>query len=170
MVEGLCPVPQWCVHDPPPWSDQLALDVYTDASDLGMGGFMFPEWFSTPYVASMAYARAYSINWREMLVAVTALATWGPRMVGRNVYFHIDNQSVVFALRKHYSPVPHMMSLIRSWCLMLVQYDVNVRIVYIQTDVNIDADDLSRLHVTSFQERNPGALPTPTWPTPPHVN
>ena len=125
---------------------------------------MFPEWFYAPYVASLAPALDYSINWRELYAAVTALATWGHRMVGRNVYFHIDNQAVVAVLSKHYSPAPHMMALVRSWCLMLVQFDVNVRPIYIPTDDNIDADDLSRLRISSFRDRHPFALPTPTWP------
>ena len=150
---------------PPPWCDLTALDVYTDASDLGMGCFMYPEWFSSPYISSLAPAKAYSINWRELYAAVTALATWGPRMAGCNVYFHIDNQAVVAILRKHYSPAPHMMALLRSWCLMLVQYDVTIRPIYIPTDVNIDADDLSRLQVSRFRDRHPSALPYPTWPT-----
>ena len=155
---------------PPPWSDHLALDVYTDASGLGMGCFMFPEWFSAPYVSSLAPALEFSINWRELYAAVTALATWGPRMAARNVYFHIDNQSVVAALNKHYSPAPHLMSLVRLWCLLLVQYDINVRPIYIPTDENVDADDLSRLQVTSFRDRHPAAQQTPTWPTLPPIN
>ena len=150
---------------PPPWSDSSALNVYTDASGLGMGGYYHPEWFSTPYLASLSDATSYSINWRELYAAVTALATWGPQMVGRNVYFHIDNQAVVAALTKHYSPAPHLMALVRAWCLLLVQYDVNPRPIYIHTDLNIDADDLSRLKLDSFRQRRTSALPTQTWPT-----
>ena len=129
-----------------------------------MGCYCHPEWFSSPYVSSLSRAREYSINWRELYAAVTALATWGPRLAGKNVYFHIDNQAVVAGLNKHYSPATHMMSLIRSWCLLVVQYDVNPRPVYIPTDENVDADDLSRLNVEKFKDRRGTAYPTPTWP------
>ena len=130
-----------------------------------MGGYFHPEWFTSPYLASLSRATSLSINWRELYAAVTALATWGPQLAGQNVYFHIDNQAVVAALNKHYSPAPHMMALVRHWCLLLVQYDINPRPVYIPTDVNTDADDLSRLQVPRFRQRRTSASPTPTWPT-----
>ena len=99
-----------------------------------------------------------------MYAAVTALATWGPRLRGSNVYFQIDNQAVVGGLKKHYSPAPHLMALIRVWCLLIVEYDINPRPVYINTHDNVDADDLSRLQVDSFRARRSAVHPTPTWP------
>ena len=149
---------------PHPWADHSALNVFTDASDLGMGGYFHPDWFYSPYLASLAPARGYSINWRELYAAVSALATWGPQLAGKNVYFHIDNQAVVAVLKKHYSPAPHIMALVRTWCLLIVRYDVNPRPIYIPTDDNVDADDLSRMKIASFQDRRPTASPHPTWP------
>ena len=150
---------------PPPWDDDTAVSVYSDASNLAMGAYFHPDWFSTPYVGSLARATSNSINWRELFAALAALLTWAPRLAGKNVYFHIDNQSVVFALKKHYSPVTSMMALIRTWCLTIVRYNINPRPIYISTTDNVDADDLSRLAANSFRERNPHASPTPTWPT-----
>ena len=164
MVEGLREVPQWRLHDPPPWDESSALNIFTDASNYGMGGYCHPDWFACAYVSSLHRALSLSINWREMYAAVTALATWGPRIAGRNVWFHIDNQSVVAGLSKKYSPVPPMMALIRAWCLLLVRYDINPRPIYINTHQNIDADDLSRGEAESFRRRRPDASPTPTWP------
>ena len=150
---------------PPPWDEATALNVYTDASNYGMGGYYHPEWFACTYVSSLHRALSLSINWREMYAAVTALATWGPRLAGRNVWFHIDNQSVVAGLSKKYSPRPHMMALIRAWCLLLVRYDINPRPVYINTHLNVDADDLSRGEILKFLARRPHVSPTATWPT-----
>ena len=150
---------------PPPWSTETAITVYSDASDLAMGCYCHPDWFSSPYVSTLARARDFSINWREMYAALTALATWAPRFRGLNVCFQIDNQAVVGALSKHYSPAPHLMALIRQWCLLIVQYDINPRPVYISTHDNLDADDLSRLQLEAFRARRTNASPTPTWPS-----
>ena len=57
------------------------------------------------------------------------------------------------------------MALIRVWCLLIVQHDINPRPVYISTHDNLDADDLSRLQLEAFRARRTNASPTPTWPS-----
>ena len=149
----------------PPWDEATTLHVFTDASNTAVAGYFHPDWFATTFSGSMAGAASMSINWRELYAVLTALATWGPRLSGRNVKFHIDNQSVVAALTKLYSPVPTFMALIRDWASLIVRYSVNPLPIYIPTGDNVDADDLSRMRINSFLERQPQASATSTWPT-----
>jgi hypothetical protein len=151
---------------PPPWTESSTLHVYTDASDTAIGARFGNEWYSASYVGSLGFCKQKSINWRELLAATKALASWGPLLTARNVIFHIDNTSVCYALQKLYSPVPDIMELIRTWCSLLEQFKPNVVPVYIATECNIDADDLSRERIASFLQRNPQASSTATWPAP----
>ena len=147
-----------------PWDELTTLHVFTDASDTAFGCYFHPEWVSLTYSSSIAHARQMSINWRELHAAVIALSTWSGRLTASNVIFHIDNQSVVGALQKHYSPVVSFMTLIRHWCHIISTNSINAFPVYISTHENIDADDLSRLRISQFLARHPDASPHPIWP------
>ena len=95
---------------------------------------------------------------------MVALATWAGSLKGRAVIFHIDNMVVCNILNKLYTPVKELMYFTRQWCLLVEKYNIAVTVVYIDTNSNVDADDLSRLNTQSFLERNPGADRHMTWP------
>lgn len=138
--------------------------IWTDASSTGFGAFDGYEWFSLSYEGSRKWMLNHSINWREMHAAVAALYTWGPQIRNANVIFHIDNTSACNILNKGHSPVPSLMFFARHWFMAVETFNLNVAPVYIPTELNVDADDLSRLRVSEFKVRNPDASPTPTWP------
>ena len=148
----------------PTWDVDNVAHIYTDASNVGMGGFYGSQWFGLAYTATMAPLLQRSINWREFHVAVTALATWAPELKGKSVIFHIDNQVVCYILNSLYSPVQELMVFTRAWCLLIERYNITAAVVYINTDVNKDADDLSRLKFSEFKARNPSANSYMTWP------
>ena len=68
-------------------------------------------------------------------------------------------------LNSLYSPVQELMFFTRAWCLLLEKFNISVAVVYINTTVNADADDLSRLRFSEFLDRNPTANPHMTWPS-----
>ena len=148
----------------PTWDVDNTTHIYTDASGLGMGGLCGNQWFGLAYTASMAPLALRSINWREFHVAVSALATWAPELRGKSVIFHIDNTVVCHILNSLYSPVQDLMVFTRAWCLLIERYNITAAVVYINTDVNKDADDLSRLKFSEFRARNPSANSYMTWP------
>ena len=148
----------------PTWDLDYVTHIYTDASNLGMGGLCGNQWFGLAYTAAMAPLVRRSINWREFHVAVSALATWAPELRGKSVIFHIDNTVVCHILNSLYSPVQDLMFFTRAWCLLIERYNITAAVVYINTDVNIDADDLSRLKFTEFLARNPSVNSYMTWP------
>lgn len=150
---------------PRDWSGAEVQHVYTDASNYGYGASWCNEWFAISYVAGSSDLASQSINWRELHVAVKALATWGHHWSGGLVIFHIDNQAACGVLSKLYTPTPELMELVRSWALLLEQFNIEVKIEYIRTDDNICADALSRGMMEQFKINCPQAA-IATWPHP----
>ena len=146
------------------WKGDDVIDIYTDASNVAFGAVCGPEWLQIAYVGTYAPLLSQSINWREFHAALVALATWASSLKGRAVIFHIDNMVVCNILNKLYTPVKDLMYFTRQWCLLIEKYNIAVTVVYIDTNSNVDADDLSRLNTQSFLERNPGADRHMTWP------
>lgn len=146
------------------WSDLDVTHVYTDASDYGCGAVCFDEWFAVAYISKFAGCRDRSINWREMHVAVMALATWGPRWANSSVIFHVDNQATCGVLSKLYTPCPDLMRMVRQWALLLEQYNIEVRVEYISTHDNVLADVLSRGSISQFRQLHPHASAM-VWPS-----
>ena len=139
--------------------------LFTDASNHGYGGYFDGNWFATSYTGESAPLVHMSINWRELHAALKALATWGPAIAGQRAVFHIDNSATVFILRKLYTPVADLMDLVRSWCLLLEQFKVQLSIEYISTHDNVDADMLSRGEIDAFLARHAGVA-SRVWPEP----
>lgn len=144
--------------------------IWTDASSVGFGGFNGHDWFSRSYTGTIEWMQSQSINWREMHAAVSALYTWGPVFQNLSIIFHIDNTTACAIFNKAYSPVPRLMFFARHWFMAIEKFNLNVTPVYISTHDNTDADDLSRLRVVEFLERNPNSSPTPTWPHESFIN
>ena len=148
----------------PSWTQGGVIDVFTDASNDAFGALCRNEWIQISYSGSFSFMKEKSINWREFHAAVTALATWANDLSGKSVIFHIDNMVVCHLLNSLYSPVQELMFFVRQWCLLIERHKIQVAVVYIDTNANVDADDLSRLRSREFLARNPCASPHMTWP------
>ena len=149
----------------PDWTQGEILHVFTDASDYGFGAVWGDLWFGMVYSGQMADLRSRSINWRELHVAVRAMATWAPSFAGKKVMFHIDNQATCGILNKLYTPVGELMELVRLWCLLVESHSVITAVVYINTNDNVLADAISRGDLNTFFATHSGS-PSRVWPTP----
>ena len=149
----------------PVWDSDDVTHIYTDASGLAFGGVNNSEWFQISYQGKYSFMLEKSINWREFYAALVALGTWASSLKGKPVVFHIDNTTVCHILNKLYTPVKELMHFTREWCLLIERYNISAAIVYINTNDNVDADDLSRLKTQEFLARNPKANKFMTWPT-----
>ena len=147
----------------PDWTTDV-VHIFSDASGVACGALCGKEWFFISYTGSYGHYATESINWREFQVAVTALATWGPSLRGRSIIFHIDNTVVCHVLNGAHSSAESLMFFLRHWCHMVEEYNLSIAPVYINTSLNVDADDLSRLKIDAFRARNPEVSPTMTWP------
>ena len=147
------------------WAIGPVIDIYTDASNFGYGGVCRNEWFAMAYTGQAAPLGSRSINWRELHAAVKALATWGPALGGQKVVFHIDNSTTCYILARMYTPVPELMDLVRSWCLLIEKVNIVWTARYISTHDNVRADLLSRGEIEKFKAvQGPGE--SRIWPQP----
>ena len=147
------------------WDNENTFDVFSDASGTGFGAVMGSEWFAMTYTGAMAPLLEHSINWRELHVAVRALATWGPKLAGKSVTFHIDNSAAGCIIARLYTPIPELMELVRQWALLVELHSVTYRIKYIATQDNVLADLLSRGELTKFASLH-GPPSHRVWPSP----
>ena len=149
----------------PDWSVGEVLHIFTDASDFGYGAVFGDMWFAMQYTGQAGPLGKRSINWRELHVAVKALATWATSLANRKVIFHIDNQTTCFILNKLYTPVQELMELVRMWCLLVEEHSITTAVVYINTKLNVLADALSRGDMNTFNSSHTG-VPRRVWPSP----
>ena len=134
------------------WHTSDALQLYTDASDIGIGCVFDKDWF---YEKLNDACKCFSINWRELYAITKAIATFGAKLAGKSVIFKCDNSSVVDILNSGTSPSPHMMSLVRSLFYYCAHYNIQCKAEWLQGSKNVDADNLSRLKIEEFKLQNP---------------
>ena len=135
------------------WTKSPDLELFTDASDLGFGGYFRGRWF----FGAWPDAELDSIMVREMVPIALACALWGDSWQGKRLLFHCDNSAVVSAWQSGTCRNAKAMSLIR---FMLAKAAMCNFILYIRHIAGIDnsiADALSRLQVLRFRRLAPEA-------------
>lgn len=146
------------------WASCDRCHVFSDASDLGIGGQFQGQYFALSYTGNLSWVSGMSINWRELFALTKAVATWSKYFRHRCVEFHVDNQVVAYCVNKVASRNPHILSLIRSLYLLCEQHDIEFKATYVNTLDNSSADSLSRLDFDRFRSLNPQANTWMTWP------
>ena len=141
------------------WSPAPGLELYTDASDCGYGGFWGGRWFSATWSPSQQHL---PIAWRELYAILAACSTWGHHWQRKRILFHCDNAAVVDIWRKGSCKCQQLMALVRSLFFRAAQGNFHVSIAHIPGVNNRIADLLSRLSIQAFQQAAPNADPLPT--------
>ena len=77
-----------------------------------------------------------------------AISIFGHCLVNRNVLFHSDNQAVVDVLNKQSSKDKHLMLLVRPLVLVLIRYNINLKLKHIPGLKNVLPDAISRFQAT----------------------
>ena len=140
------------------WTRSPDFDLYTDASDLGFGGYFQGRWFLERWPAEFVQE---PIMVRELVPIAVACALWGESWKGKKLLFHCDNLAVVMAWEKGACKNKLAMHFVR---FILAKAAMGNFIVYIQHIAGVDnclADALSRLQVRHFKELAPSASDTP---------
>ena len=166
---------QWWVDFLPTWDgssvfpappvDSIQLQLYTDASDVGMGGFFGRWWFSTPWSSFFAER---PIHVRELVAVATALFLWGDHLRDRQVVLFSDSSAVVAVWQKGSTRDPLCMRIIREVFFFLAGRNIRLCMQHVSGLLNCKADALSRLQVLRFRHLHPCADDGPT-PVPPHL-
>ena len=136
-----------------------AVNLYTDASDLGFGGTFGSHWVQGHWVARW---RKLNIAVRELYPVLLVVKLFGHKMAHSTVLFHCDNQAVVAVINKQTSRDKTLMRLLRPLILELLTHNIRFRAEYIPTDENSLADALSRFQETPHFLRGLGMRLLPT--------
>lgn len=129
-----------------------SLDMYTDASNIGMGGYLRNSWFCHEFSPDWL---TYPITVREFLPIVVAIELWHNRLENRRIQFYSDNMAVVHIINKHTSKCPTLMKLMRRFMVSVLKYNIFFQAVHVPGASNIAADHLSRLQMDQFHHQFP---------------
>ena len=144
------------------------LFLFTDASDIGMGGLFRDEWFSIKWPRHLS-SDYCSTNFQEIFAILTAVTTWAKKLSNKQILFYCDNETVVKILNAGCCKSSKMiMKVVRKIFYVCARHNISLRAEHIPGLCNDIADALSRLQVERFRHLHPTASDAPT-PVPPTV-
>ena len=124
------------------------LHMYSDASNVGFGGFLGTKWFSGLFSNDWLI---HHITVREFFPIVLAIEIFHDQLANRNIEFHTDNIAVVYIINKHTSKDPTLMKLMRRFMVSVLRYNIMLKAVHISGLCNKAADFfLSRSQIMDF--------------------
>jgi len=134
------------------WREGVVENLFTDASDWG-GGATFDKYFIIfPWRADIDL-KHYSIQVREFFALLVAVRTFRRLWQRKRYIIQTDNAANVAAMAKGACENPLVMHMIRLLIADQIQGDFSVRLQYISTYLNTDADALSRGDVGTVGRR-----------------
>ena len=77
------------------WTQSPDFTLYTDASDIGCGGYFQGRWFLESWPSEFVRE---PIMVRELVPIAVACILWGKSWKGKKLLFHCDNLAVVYGL------------------------------------------------------------------------
>ena len=130
------------------------LQLFTDASGLGIGGVFCKAWFSTQLPDRL---QTLHINVLALLAVVAAVFTWGVQWQDSAAKIFTDNYCIVQVWARGSSKDRHIMSLLRALFFFCAQHNIHLHFAHLPGKQNMYADALSRLQVTKFKRMHPEA-------------
>ena len=130
---------------------------FTDASStIGCGGVCDQDWFIMEWEEEiedffMEKAKP-SINFLELYALTIGILSWVHQFQNSYVTLFCDNQSVIHMVNNQSAKNVNCMALIRLIVLHCMQYNVKIKIEYIESKANIYADLLSRSRYGEFRK------------------
>lgn len=129
------------------WDSFLSLNLYTDASNSGFGGYLGTSWFAETW--PQAFTDLH-ITIKELFPIVLALELWDDRLADKCITFHFDNLSVVYVVDKQSSKDKFVMRLVRRLVIKCMTYNINFQAALLPGIDNTFADLLSRQKIADF--------------------
>ena len=146
------------------WLDSEVIQLYTDASDKGIGCVFGNEWFLVEFSGRLNKFAKYNIAWRELYAVVKAAATWGHYLTGRKIIFMCDNEAIVYVINSGTSRDLSIMNLIRTLFYVGAKHQFECRSQHVLGRLNTAADAASRMELTTFRQVMPEANVSMTEP------
>ena len=94
--------------------------------------------------------QSLKISQLELIPIILACAAWGQHWGRTQVICHCDNQVVVTALQSRTSKAKGIMHMIRCLAFIEARLECSLRAMYVSTQDNDLADDLSRNNLSSW--------------------
>lgn len=159
---------QWWCEFLPTWNgiaiihtetlDSSSINLFTDASGVGIGGFFSGAWFSI----ALNLTHKYSITFIELLAIVVAVFSWGEAWKNKQLVLYTDNLAIVHVWSSGSCRCPNIMHLVRFLFFYTAEHNINLLVRHIKGQHNTYADLLSRLQVQHFKHLCPEAEADPT--------
>ena len=152
---------------PKQWDYSASQIIYTDASDIAAGVYYNGQWSVLQFVGNYSWLANRTIAYRELYVAVMAIATFTTQLENKTVTLFIDNQAIQQSINTGTCKEPSIKGLLRS--LYYHDYYVSVhhivyRTCFLTSESNEIADCLSRLRIDKFRQLCPDSVSTMTQP------
>ena len=137
------------------------LSLFTDASDIGMGGVLGIDWFSVgwPHGFSADYC---STNFQEIFAVYTAVTIWAAKLCNKQILIHCDNETVVAVINSGTCKNNRIMDVVRSMFFVCAKNNISLFAKHVPGLDNATADALSRLQGERFARLLPTARNKPT--------
>lgn len=148
-----------------PTTSSFALNLFTDASKLGLGAFFHNQWISEPWPDDTV---GINIALLELFSVFTAISTWPNQLQHRSICVFTDNEAIVTIWASGSSKDAVISALMRSMFFLCTRHNISISFKHVPGVDNVYADLLSRLQVDHFLSICPSAHPLPS-PIPPAV-
>ena len=130
---------------PPLSSDSI--NLYTDASFKGLGGFFQGHWFSFPFTPFYDNNDNLDIAFLELLAVFVIVSTWCHLLKQKQIVIFTDNEAIVTIWTTDTSKDKRIMTVVRELFYVSTNYSINISFRHIPGKFNINTDLLSRLQV-----------------------
>ena len=121
------------------------LHFYSDASGKAAGAYYGSRWF---YVVFPDEWVDLGITFKELYPIMVAMCMYSHLMRNHKVMFHTDNKGAMFVVNKQTSKSPSIMTLVRKLVLAALSFNVHFSATFIEGQLNLMADKISRFQVT----------------------
>ena len=159
------------------WQHATKICLFTDACDDGYGCCLGNHWCHGKFTEEQllrarnkeSVSNTRSMPFLELLALVLAASTWGHMWKGQKICFVTDCMPVKDAMTNLRSPSNRLMRLIRHLSSLAARFQFDFKCEWIEGELNVLADHLSRSRIQEFLALVPTADPeaTPVVPLPP---
>ncbi|XP_053387994.1 uncharacterized protein LOC128551264 [Mercenaria mercenaria] len=136
---------------PDRWESSQSLQLFTDASNIGFGGYLSNRYFAGVWPAD-TFWDAMHITVKELFPIVLALELWSTLLQNKCIIFNSDNEAVVHVINKQSSKDKVLMRLVRRLVMISLKCNILFQAKHVPGTNNTLADLLSRQQVPRFLE------------------
>ena len=145
-----------------------SIGMATDACPQGFGAVFGCDWLSglwpKRWLILAKRSKSHSVPFLELAAIAIAVNTWGSRLERMHVVISSDCMPMVEAINRNYSPLPHILFLLRAITILSLTHNFTLTSTHIAGSDNRAPDLLSRNNIQQFQQEFPSMVPVPTKP------